>query len=233
MNGKEIIVLAGGLGTRLRPVVNDVPKPLAPVAGRPFLMWQLDFLAQQGVERVILATGYMATMIEEVIGSRYREMEVLYSVEHEPLGTGGAIARAAKLVRGDGVHVANGDTFLRYSLSSLEQAVRDSEEFDIGLALAHVADVRRYGAVTLHGQRVSSFREKGEAGPGWINAGCYFLKAAVVQCLPTGAFSFEKEVLQRASYGGRVLALENTSDFIDIGAPGDYHHAQKLFRGRV
>lgn len=233
MNGREIIVLAGGLGTRLRSVVSDVPKPLAPVAGRPFLMWQLDFFAEQGVERVILATGYMATAIEAAIGSKYREMEVVYSVEDQPLGTGGAVAKAADLMRGDGIHIANGDTFLQYSLTSLERAVQEIENMEIGLALAHVPDVRRYGAVAIDSGRITSFREKGETGAGWINAGCYFVSAAIARRLPPGKFSFETEVLQPLAQTGRACAHTETSDFIDIGVPSDYELAQKIFGTRT
>ena len=114
MPADEAIVLAGGFGTRLRGIVDDVPKPLAPVAGRPFLAWLLDRLAASGIRRCILATGYMSDAIERTIGTRWQGMEIAYSVEPEPLGTGGAIRLAVMQLRGTSVHVLNGDTWLVY-----------------------------------------------------------------------------------------------------------------------
>ena len=188
---EEAIVLAGGLGTRLRSVVADLPKPLAPVAGRPFLAHLLDQLATGGLRRVILATGYMAEKIEQVIGRRWAGMDVAYSKESDPLGTGGAIRRAAALLQGDGVHLANGDTFLRYDLAAFERAVR-ARGASLGIALAKVGDVGRYGGVEIDGGRVTAFVEKGGCGPGLINAGSYFLTAAGIAGLPDedGAYSF-------------------------------------------
>src|SRR5690606_36468159 len=111
-----------GLGTRLRAVVGAVPKPLAPVAGRPFLAWVLDHLDRRGIGRVILAAGYRAGEVQRVIGSRWQRMQVEYSIESAPLGTGGAIRQACGLLHGDRVHVLNGDTFLEYDPGSLADA---------------------------------------------------------------------------------------------------------------
>ena len=113
MRADEAIILAGGLGTRLRGMVSDVPKPLAPVAGRPFLAWVLDSMADGGIARIVLATGHMADKVEAAIGRSWRGMEVVYSVEPQPMGTGGAIALARNLLRGHGAHVINGDTYLQ------------------------------------------------------------------------------------------------------------------------
>ena len=226
---EEAIVLAGGLGTRLRSVVADLPKPLAPVAGRPFLAHLLDQLATGGLRRVILATGYMAEKIEQVIGRRWAGMDVAYSKESDPLGTGGAIRRAAALLQGDGVHLANGDTFLRYDLAAFERAVR-ARGASLGIALAKVGDVGRYGGVEIDGGRVTAFVEKGGCGPGLINAGSYFLTAAGIAGLPDedGAYSFENRVLMPGVMRGQVVAFHDTGDFIDIGVPDDYARAQHL-----
>lgn len=227
---EEAIVLVGGLGTRLRTVVADLPKPLASVAGRPFLAHLLDQLATGGLRRVILATGYMAEKIEQAIGARWAGMDIVYSKESEPLGTGGAIRLAAKLLHGDGVHLANGDTFLRYDPDALERAVQAAGT-TLGIALAKVADVGRYGAVEVADGRVIAFREKGGRGPGLINAGSYFLTATGIAGLPDeeGAFSFENRVLLPSALGGQVAAFDDTGDFIDIGVPDDYARAQHLF----
>jgi D-glycero-alpha-D-manno-heptose 1-phosphate guanylyltransferase len=226
---EEAIVLVGGLGTRLRGVVADLPKPLAPVGGRPFLAHVLDQLASGGLRRVILATGYLAEKIEQTIGRRWAGMDIAYSREPEPLGTGGAIRLAARMLQGEGVHLANGDTFLRYDLHALENAVRASDAM-LGVALARVADVGRYGAVQVSGNRVTSFLEKGGHGPGLINAGSYFLSAAGVEKLPAedGAYSFETRVLLPEAMAGRLAAYQDTRDFIDIGVPEDYALAQQL-----
>lgn len=226
---EEAIVLAGGLGTRLRSVVADLPKPLAPVAGRPFLAHLLDQLAASGLRRVILATGYLAETIEQAIGSRWAGMDIAYSREPQPLGTGGAILRAASLLQGEGVHLANGDTFLRYDVHAIERMVYRSEAA-LGVALAAVPDVARYGAVEVCGDRVTAFLEKGGRGPGLINAGSYFLTASGVAKLPTddGAYSFENRILLPAAVAGLLVAFRDTTDFIDIGVPADYARAQDL-----
>ncbi len=230
MPADEAIVLAGGFGTRLRGIVDDVPKPLAPVAGRPFLAWLLDRLATSGIRRCILATGYLSDAIERTIGTRWQGMEIAYSVEPEPLGTGGAIRLAAMQLRGEGVHVINGDTWLAYSPQALERATLERDAA-IGMALAEVEDVGRYGAVERDARgMVVGFREKGEQGPGAINAGCYFLTEAGLAALPAqDAFSFERDVLQPATAAGVVAAFAQTSGFIDIGVPEDYARAQALF----
>jgi len=227
MAGDEVIILAGGFGTRLRAVISDVPKPLAPVAGQPFLHWVLEHLAVQGMRRVILATGYLAETVEQAFGSYYAGLSVDYSVEAEPLGTGGAIALATQRLQGGSAHVVNGDTFLHYSPQALEASV--TGESDIGVALAHVPDVTRYGSVSIEASRVRAFSEKGHHGAGWINAGCYFLTARAIAALPTGKFSFETDVLHSGVQRSSIAAFTETTGFIDIGIPEDYLRAQQLF----
>ena len=230
MPAEEAIVLVGGLGTRLRQVVPDLPKPLAPVAGRPFLAWLLDAYADAGLRRAILATGYLSASIEQAIGRDWRGMEIAYSREEMPRGTGGAIRQALAQVHGEGVHLANGDTFLRYAPSALEAATRASACM-LGIALARVDDVGRYGEVEVDGDRVVGFREKGGRGQGLINAGSYYLDARAFDRLPdeATAWSFEERVLVPWSSRREVAAFGETSDFIDIGVPEDYERAQALF----
>jgi D-glycero-alpha-D-manno-heptose 1-phosphate guanylyltransferase len=216
------------MGTRLRSVVADVPKPLAPIGARPFLAYQLDAFAAAGMQRVILATGYRAEQIHSAIGGHWAGMEVVYSYEDEPLGTGGAIRRAAGHVTGNGVHLANGDTFLRYSPGDLEAVVRERGA-RLGIALAHVPDVGRYGAVEVEGDRVRAFREKGGRGDGLINAGSYFITAEGLSMLPTeSSYSFEERVLLPWTMEGEVVAFADTRDFVDIGVPEDYARAPHI-----
>ena len=233
MPADEAIVLAGGFGTRLRGIVDDVPKPFAPVAGRPFLAWLLDRLASGGMRRCILATGYLSEVIEQRIGANWHGMEIAYSVEPAPLGTGGAIRLAANRLHGDAAHVLNGDTWLEYDPAGLEAAAHDAGT-SMAIALARVDDVARYGAVDIDQSRVAGFREKGETGAGWINAGCYFLGADALLALPKdAAFSFEHAVLQPCVQAGAVAAFTATTGFIDIGVPEDYVRAQQLFAERA
>ncbi len=225
----EVIVLVGGFGTRLQQVVADVPKPLAPVAGRPFLAYLLDGYANAGMRRAILATGYRAEQVRAFAGARWSGMEIAYSHEDVPLGTGGAIRQAAALVRGHGVHVANGDTWLRHAPQALEAAAR-REGTRMAVALVEVDDTGRYGAVEVQGGLARSFREKGGQGPGLINGGSYYLAPDALAMLPDEpAFSFETRVLQPWAADGQVAVCSDTGGFIDIGVPEDYARAQQLF----
>lgn len=222
-------MLVGGLGSRLRPVVADVPKPIAPVAGRPFLAWVLDRLREGGMRRVVLAAGYRADLLEAAIGRDWEGMLIDYSIEHEPLGTGGAIALACRSITYDGVHVLNGDTHLDYDFDAFERATIGSG-CPIGLALAHVDDTARYGAVVVQDGRATGFTEKGRTGAGWINGGAYFLTREAMDGLPREtSFSFEQAVLAPATSAGRVAAFRKTTGFIDIGIPEDYALAQARF----
>lgn len=226
MSHREAIILVGGLGTRLSAVVPDVPKPMAPVAGRPFLDRLIERLAARGIGRIVLATGYKAEIIMEYFGFEQYGVEIDYSIEREPLGTGGAIALALQKVRASEVHVLNGDTFLDYDPDALAAATH-AHACAIGIALAEVADVSRYGAVAVDRGRVSKMSEKGERGLGWINAGCYFFAAAAIADFPrSGRFSFETDVLPSLVAEGKAAAWQETSGFIDIGVPEDYARVQ-------
>lgn len=227
---EEAIVLVGGQGTRLRSVVSDVPKPLASVAGKPFLCRLLDRLAVDGMQHIVLASGYMADKIREAIGNEWHGIKISHVVEDRPLGTGGALKNAASALQSDsGVHVLNGDTWLEYSPATLRQRVADSGA-TTGIALAQVDDIGRYGAVKLQDGFVTGFTEKGEQGAGYINAGCYFITAAALAAMQVEPpFSFEQEILRPACLAGQVVALTQTRAFIDIGVPEDYQRAQELF----
>jgi len=225
----EVIILAGGRGTRLRSVVADVPKPLAQVAGRPFLGYLLDFYARAGFSRAVLSTGYMAEAISDFAGSRWGDMEIVHAIEPTSLGTGGAVKFAAAHLCGDAAFIANGDTWLAYDPPGL-QTLTMGAGGALGIALASVPDVARYGAVRTSGDIVTSFEEKGHSGPGWINGGVYFATAAALGALPADeSFSFETELLRPLAQAGRVVGYCKTQEFIDIGVPEDYHRAQVQF----
>ncbi|MCS6855993.1 MAG: sugar phosphate nucleotidyltransferase, partial [Elioraea sp.] len=148
----EVVVLAGGLGTRLRAVVSEVPKPLAPVAGRPFLHWLLEGFARRGIARAVLAIGYRGGMIRDAVGARFAGMDIAYAEEETPLGTGGALWAALPLCRGERAFAANGDSWLGLDLSAFSAA---SAAADLVLAVRQVPDRSRYGSVLVEGDRVT------------------------------------------------------------------------------
>jgi D-glycero-alpha-D-manno-heptose 1-phosphate guanylyltransferase len=222
---REAVVLAGGLGTRLRSVVSDVPKPLAPVAGRPFLHWLLEGFARQGILRIVLATGYMAGSVSTAIGPRFAGMEIVFSPEAQPLGTGGAIWAALRHCEGRRAFVANGDSWIGADLARLATAAPSA---DIVLSVRKVPDRARYGSVIADGDRMLGLAEKGGAGPGLVNAGLYVMRCDLPERHPVaGAFSLETTVL--AWPGVLDIRLCPTeAPFLDIGTPDDFAAAQAL-----
>ncbi len=229
----EAIVLAGGLGTRLRGVVDDVPKPMAPVLGRPFLAYILDQLVDSGFHAVILAAGYRHEVIRSYFGDEYRGLALVWSVESKPLGTGGALQLACDQAHSGDVFVLNGDTYLELDYRAMLKAhVRAGAQLSV--VVCQMPDVARYGALEVSEGIVRGFREKGQSGPGWINGGTYVLGPALHDRLPKRrAFSFEQELLAPEVQSIRPLAFLTTGLFIDIGIPEDYARAQELFSPRV
>ena len=229
----EAIVLAGGLGTRLRGVVDDIPKPMAPVHGRPFLAFVLDQLVDSGFHTVILATGYRHEAIRSHFGAAYRGLALVYSVESEPLGTGGAIRLACSHAQARDVFVLNGDTYLALDYRAMMDAhVRAHAQ--LSLAVCEVPDVARYGVLDVTAGIVCGFREKGRAGAGLINGGTYVLGGALRDRMPKrAAFSFEHDLLAPEVRAIAPLAFPATGLFIDIGVPEDYAKAQEIFSRRL
>ena len=226
----EAIVLAGGFGTRLREVVPDLPKPMAPIAGRPFLEILLSALARKGFTRIVLSLGFMAEKVIKHFGASYAGMELVYEVERQPLGTGGAIRAAMLRCSADHVFVFNGDTYLDLEVDDLENLWQASQHPVI--VVREVPDTARFGRVEIQGGRVSAFREKGMTGKGLINAGCYVLPQGALDAFPIGQnFSLETEYLakelQRIHFDGFVTQ----GHFIDIGVPEDFARAQNELAG--
>ena len=227
---KEAIILAGGFGTRLSHVVSNVPKPMAPVYGKPFLCYVLDRLVRAGFERVILATGYKHEVIEQYFGSSYRGLKIIYSQENTPLFTGGAIRKAAEQITSADFVVLNGDTLFDIDFSALWQ-LHSSRQANLTIALRQVQDTARYGAVSLDGERIQAFREKEESGgEGLINGGIYCINRSwLMQNELPAKFSFEKELMQPMAGQDGFYGLRCENYFIDIGVPEDYFRAQRVF----
>jgi D-glycero-alpha-D-manno-heptose 1-phosphate guanylyltransferase len=221
----EAIVLAGGLGTRLRAAVSSVPKPMAPVAGRPFLELLLKSLKRRGVSRVVLSIGYMSEAVTSYFDSNPMGIDLIYEVESNPLGTGGAIKSALGQVVGDAAFVFNGDTYLDLDLGKLS-ALWPGDRSPIVVARP-LHDVGRFGVVHISNGRIERFAESSGGGAGYINAGCYLLPRETFSSethLPS-CFSFERDFLaQRPPLSLRAFIAQG--HFIDIGVPADYARAQ-------
>lgn len=229
LEGVTAVILAGGLGTRLREAVADRPKVLAEVNGRPFLAFLLDRLADIGIQRIVLCTGYMADLVHDTFGASYCGMELLYSREEQPLGTGGALRLALPLINSDPMLVMNGDSFCDADLALFANSHIETGAC-ASLALTRVEDVGRYGAVDVDTDgTVTSFVEKGtRTGASTINAGIYMLARKVVEDIPVGeVISLERDVFPPL-IGHGLFGFYQLSRFIDIGIPSDYHAASTL-----
>ena len=232
---KEAIVLAGGFGTRLRQVVNDVPKPMASINGRPFLAYLLDYLGSYGFDHIILSTGYMHEKIEEYFGNTYQpstpnsqRIAISYAQETTPLGTGGGILNALQYCHNDVMTVLNGDTMFKVDYSELDQ-FHAHHCTNLSIILRHVPDTARYGSVSIANDgEITHFTEKSAAnGPGWINGGIYRLSKTLFSGFKTGEkFSFEKDVMEGYYRQQKFYAYPSNAYFIDIGVPDDYLRAQ-------
>ena len=229
----EAIILCGGKGTRLKEVVNDVPKPLAPIDGIPFLSILMKYLKAQGIRRVILATGYMHEKIENLYGNCYEGMEIVYSVEQNPLGTGGAIAKALRKVMNENVLVLNGDSVIKFQLNEIKKQFDEiKKQFSeiknhSLLILKPMERVERYGAVKTFENRVTAFEEKSFKEQCLINTGVYILnKDTFNDKAENEVFSFEKDFLEKEVEKGSLFGIECKGFFIDIGVPEDYAAAQ-------
>ena len=225
---REAIVLAGGFGTRLAHVVPDVCKPMAPVAGRPFLRFIMDQLAV-AVDRAVVADGYRREQIEGFFGPTYRGMSIEYSPEETPLLTGGAVKRALNSCQSDWVFVLNGDTWLDVDFSAMEAAACDAPEgVSAVIAVKRMRDFERYGTVDVGADgALTAFHEKRPCEEGLINAGVYLLRRDALNNMAE-KFSLESDYFERVVGEGALRAVECPGGFIDIGVPEDYELAQTM-----
>lgn len=228
--GVTAAVLAGGLGTRLRSVVWDRPKVLAEVKGRPFLSFLLDQLAAASVKKVVLCTGHLGEQVRSTFGRSYDGLELNYSQETDPLGTGGALRLALPLLSSEPVLIMNGDSFSETNLDEfLEWHLVHGGK--ASLALTEVENTARFGVVRVGRQgAVIRFEEKAaKTGHGWVNAGIYLMSQDVLLSIPpTGPVSLEREVLP-TWLGRGLFGFKNKGRFIDIGMPEAYRAAEQFF----
>lgn len=224
----QAILLCGGMGTRLRSVVSDRPKPMADICGKPFLQYLLEMLRDKGITEVIFALGYMGEMIEEYFqdGSAFG-LKIAYSYEEEPLGTGGAIRNSLPKILEEEVLVLNADTYFPMDYQGLYRFHQENDG-DFSLATRAVPDISRYGAVRRDAAgRIMVWNEKLEDGgqplAGEINGGIYVMKKSLIAEIPEGKQSLEQDCIPKwLSEGKRIFGLPFDGYFMDIGIPKDY-----------
>ena len=224
----QAILLCGGMGTRLRSVVSDRPKPMADICGKPFLQYLLEMLREKGITEVIFALGYMGEMIEEYFqdGSAFG-LKIAYSYEEDPLGTGGAIRNALPKILEEEVLVLNADTYFPMDYQGLYRFHQENDG-DFSLATRAVPDISRYGAVRRDAAgRILAWNEKLEDGgqplAGEINGGIYVMKKSLIAEIPEGKQSLEQDCVPKwLSEGKRIFGLPFDGYFMDIGIPKDY-----------
>ena len=228
------IILAGGFGTRLQSVVNDLPKPMAPINGEPFLNYQLNYLKHYGIKNVILSVGYLAEKIKAYYGSNFNGLEIDYVVEENPMGTGGGIRLALEKCTESLSFVLNGDSFFDVDLIKFND-LHIQNRSQISLALRKVNNSARYGTIEKTKENIiSSFKEKsGIDHEGIINGGVYLLdKNLYLQKTPSATnFSIEKDFFEKQLSNSLISGFEFEGYFIDIGIPEDYLKAQNDFKG--
>jgi D-glycero-alpha-D-manno-heptose 1-phosphate guanylyltransferase len=227
MERREAIILAGGLGTRLRTVVPELPKCLAPVAGRPFLFYVINQLRRQGINRFIFSLGYRSETILEYLQQEFPTLNYTFVIEDEPLGTGGAIQLAARLCEERMAIVANGDTLYKADLKKAWE-LHEHSGAECSLLLKPMQDFERYGVVETNEKHIITlFREKQFYTEGNINGGLYILDvSSFLQRGNPEKFSFEKDFLEAHYNQGRFLGIKDDGYFIDIGIPEDFQKAQ-------
>jgi D-glycero-alpha-D-manno-heptose 1-phosphate guanylyltransferase len=226
----DAVILAGGFGTRLRPVITDRPKVMAPVGGRPFLSRLLDHLARAGITRVVLCIGHLGTQVRDFFGNAYAGMHLLYSKEEQPLETGGALRFALPLLNSDPVLVLNGDSFCDVDFADLRDWHSD-QGAEASIAVVEVPNASRFGRVAFDEKgAITDFEEKNVTSRrGWVNAGIYLISRASILTIPEGrAVSLEREMFPLWAQGN-FRAYRCYGHFIDIGTPESYASAEAFF----
>lgn len=227
------LILAGGLGTRLKTVINDIPKPMAPVNGIPFLNYQLQFLQHYGIKEVVMSVGHLAEKIQDYYQHQFKGIRISYAHEKTALGTGGGIRLGLEKCNSNTVLVLNGDSFFDVDLTTFYTKHLQNHS-DASLALRQVEDAGRYGTITTNeNSRIISFVEKTNISqPGTINGGVYLIQKNIyLNTTPLGTnFSIEKDFFEKQLTTLQLNGFEFNSYFIDIGIPEDYAKAQHDFK---
>jgi NDP-sugar pyrophosphorylase family protein len=228
----DALVLCGGLGTRLRPLITDRPKALAEISGRPFIDILLDRIFAQGISRAVLCVGFEKEQIKDHItlarAQRPAWGEVVFSEEDAPLGTGGAIKNAEALVGGEHFFVLNGDTLAEVVLADLYGFHREKKS-TVTIAAAPVPDRADVGSLDIRDDgRISGFRERAADRAGYVNAGAYMMHRSVFDIMPPeGEFSLEQDIFPKVVVTHPCFAFVTDASVLDIGTPERYRRANE------
>lgn len=233
----EAIILAGGLGSRLRAAVPDVPKPMAPINGRPFLEYLLDYWVGQGVDRFVLSVGYKHHVIEEHFSTDYKGADISYAVEEQPRGTGGGLLWTLKHLRLPGPFlIMNGDTFFKVDLAPMRR-YHQSKHAEVTIALREVESNSRYASVEIDGEgKITTFDNRSRTtGRALINGGVYLAEKSAFAGIAVESdepVSIEEQLFPNLlKAGSHLYGFTSSSRFIDIGIPEDYERAASVFQG--
>jgi D-glycero-alpha-D-manno-heptose 1-phosphate guanylyltransferase len=229
---RDALILAGGFGTRLRSIVNDVPKPMAPVEGKPFLEYLLDYWIDQGIERFVISTGYLGHLIKEYFGKCFRTSKIEYIHESTPLGTGGAVRLALREANwlGKQLILINGDTWFETDVKLLVRAAERHQK-PVTITLKAIEANDRYGGVDVNRDGLVTTFGLRHSGKMLINTGCYLLAACEIERAMKDYpenFSFEEDFLKAYAEAGQVAASIQDRQFLDIGVPDDYRRAAEF-----
>lgn len=226
----ETIILAGGMGTRLQELVPDVPKPMAPVGGKPFLYYVFQWLEKYKIEKVIISAGYKSEAIVSYFGNSFNKVSIDYSIEMKPLGTGGALAFALHKTTDNEILIINGDTYFPVSLDNFHSFHSESRNV-FSMALKKMKNFSRYGSVECEGNTILKFNEKRFCKEGLINGGIYIIDRRFLEAgqFPE-VFSLEKDLLEKEANSWKLKGQVFDDPFIDIGIPEDYMRAQSVLK---
>jgi len=225
----EAIIIAGGKGTRLKTVINDMPKPMAPVNNRPFLSIIFDQLIAGGIKSAVLAVGYKWEQISAYYGNKYKTLDLQYAVEKTPLGTGGAIKNAVQYIKSGSFFTLNGDTFFDVDFNELMN-FHKNKNADLSLSLKAMQNFDRYGSVKIDsGNKIIAFEEKQFKENGYINGGIYCMNKNIFDIVSGEKFSFEKDLMEAKLNELNIYGKVFDKYFIDIGIPEDYEKAKEYF----
>lgn len=230
MTDVDFIILAGGKGARLKSVVNDVPKPMADINGKPFIAYLFDRIKKLKVSNVILSVGYKHKIIKDFFGNDHEGVNIEYSIEDKPLGTGGAIRKSMGHATTEDVFILNGDTFFNIDFEKM-WALHKRKSAVFSIALKEMKNFNRYGNVEIDAEKVTGFSAGKDCASGLINGGIYLLNKNILEHFPDKEnFSFEKDFVEYKFREITICPYVSDSYFIDIGVPDDYSKAQIDFK---
>ncbi len=194
----KAIILAGGRGKRLRPITDYIPKPLVCIKNIPIIEWQIKYLKKYGVNEVIICTGYKTKMIKNYLSMKNTGLKIKFSIEKSPLGTGGAIKKAGRMINDKSFFVINGDTITNINLAKLAKQPN---------SIASIELRTKFGTLETNGNKISKFREKKEISDLWMNAGIYYLQKEILKDLPNKG-DIEKTLFPNFAKKGKLNTIK-------------------------